>query len=1298
MATLLLQAAGAFLGGALGPVGSAIGSAAGAMLGYTIDRALIDSTRHVEGPRLSGARPYNAEEGAPLPRIYGTARLAGNMIWATRFEEESRTERQGGKGGPRTTTYSYYANVAFALCEGPIAGVRRVWADGRELDLERVQMRIHMGTATQGLDPLIESVQATANTPAYRDTAYAVFEHFSLADYGNRIPQFQFEIMRPVGAVNAGIRAVALIPGSTEYGLAPYPVTLETSPGASSAVNRHVLHAATDLTASLDELQALCPALEHVGLVVTWFGDDLRAGNCTIRPKVTFNGTGGLSDEWIVDGVARPDADLVTSVAGSAAYGGTPSDRSVIAAIQDIKARGLKVTLYPFVMMDIAHGNALPDPYGGAAQAAYPWRGRITSHPAPGRPGTADKTSAARVQVAAFSGGATAGSFAVTSNTVSYSGAGADWGYRRMVLHYAHLAAVAGGVDAFLVGSELRGLTALRDGANAFPFVEQLCDLAGEVRAICGPATKISYGADWSEYFGHQPADGTGDVYFHLDPLWAHPAIDAVGIDNYMPLADWRDGDEGGGNPEGFASPYDVAAMRAAIEGGEGHDWYYANAADRLARIRTPITDGAHGKPWVFSYKALQAWWGNQHFNRPGGIEAGGATAWVPQSKPIWFTEIGCPAVDKGPNQPNVFPDPKSSENAAPYFSSGGRADEAPAAFAEAHIGKWDADAPSFVSARNPVSAVYGSRMVERSRIYFWAWDARPYPAFPRRSDVWNDGSNWLLGHWLNGRLEGVRVGDLINAILRDSGEAPADVVGVTGSVGGYVIDRPTSVRAALEPVAELFGLTASSADGTLAFRGEDAGDSAVVELDDIAMEDGAPATQRTRTATHELPAETEIAFADRETDYQSAVARYVVPGATHRGRKQMQFPGVLEAGQASALVADWTRRVIAAREEIAFAVEPGRIDVEPGATVRLSAEEGISADYLVTEVELGAARRVKARQLRRVAPSPWRTRLQAPPLPPVMRSAPAMVAFVDLPMLPAASAPEDQLKVAVRARPWLAHGLYASASTSGYERRGLVTREATIGILAAPLPAGREAFFARSDELLVDLFTGALSSADDDDVLNGANLVAVEAANGEWEVLQFGSADEVSPGRWRLKRLLRGQFGTRPAMLAGAALSARLVVIDSAVISAGLAAGDVGLPRNWKVGPLGYDLGSGAFSTHAITGGLRAIRPPAPVHLRVRKRADGGRDVSWKRRSRLTGDRGIGFSPPLGEDVERYWLELRSGGTLKRSAELSSAGWTYAAAQIAVDFPAGGSASVTIRQIGNFASGDAASISFSTD
>src|SRR5690606_20630743 len=281
--------------------------------------------------------------------------------------------------------------------------------------------------------------QGAGNAPAYRGTAYAVIERFPIDDYGRRIPQVQFEVLRPVGDLHRRIRSVALIPGATEYGLSPTLVKKEIAPGETEAVNRHVLTAATDLEASLDELQMLLPNLESVSLVVTWFGTDLRAGACRIRPMVTESGGEGLSEDWRVSGVSRQEAQTVSRHGGKAANGGTPTDRSVIEAIAAIRSRGLKVALYPFIMMDVPAGNGLPDPYGASEQAAYPWRGRITCDPAPGRPGSADGTAAARMQIEALAGNAAPGDFSADDDTIVFSGDPDEWSYRRFLLHHAHL-------------------------------------------------------------------------------------------------------------------------------------------------------------------------------------------------------------------------------------------------------------------------------------------------------------------------------------------------------------------------------------------------------------------------------------------------------------------------------------------------------------------------------------------------------------------------------------------------------------------------------------------------------------------------------------------------------------------------------------------------------------------------------------------------------------------------------------------------------------------------------------------
>jgi len=1270
MATIVLQAAGGLLGGMLGPVGAAIGSAAGAMAGYAIDSALLGGSSHREGSRLTEQSLFEAEEGTPLPRIYGTMRTTGTLIWTTRFEEDATTTRDGAKGGSTTTEYSYYANAAFALCEGPISGIRRIWADGREIDQDAIEFRVYSGGEDQLQDPLIWERQGADNSPGYRGVAYVVFERLPLGDYGNRLPQFQFEVMRPVSTLNGRIRAVAMIPGATEYGYSPTPVTYEESEGETITVNRHNLQAPTDFVASLDELQALCPNLTTVALVVTWFGTDLRCGHCDILPGVTTRDDPGLSQPWQVSGVTRENAHLVSYHDGSAAYGGTPSDRSVMDAIAEIRGRGLKVALYPFIMMDVPVGNTLTDPYGNGPQAPYPWRGRVTCMPAPGQPGSVDKTSVARLQANAFCKGAIVTDFAPSGDTIAFSGASDDWGFRRLILHYAHLAAAAGGVDAFLIGSEMRGMSWLRDGDNAFPFVEQLCNLAGAVRSIVGPSVKLSYGADWTEYFGHQPADGSGDVFYHLDPLWSHTAIDAVAIDNYTPLSDWRDGDGRGVNPDGFATPNDLAGLRSQIAAGEGFEWFYASASDRTARIRTPITDGAYGKPWVFRYKDIVSWWSNQHVDRIGGVETGSPTGWVPQSKPIWFSELGCSATDKGPNQPNVFPDPKSSENFAPYFSSGGRDDLAQHNFLKAHYDRWAEGAPDFSLAANPVSAVYGGRMVDTSDIYLWAFDARPYPAFPQYSDVWADGGNWYLGHWLNGRLCGVTIGDLINGVLGDHGLQQANVERVEGAISGYLVSSPATVRATLEPFTDLFGLGCVEEGAALRFGVEGAQAAQDAAIEDFVVPDGGDVIERGRTASHDLPISATLSYRDIFRDHQTATSHASLGDTTVGGEASISVTGVIDPGIADALVQRWLQRQWASREQVTVSIRSSMIAAGETVSFPVLGDQA----YVVTEVETGISQRISARRLASSAASAAAAHPMVPPTPPAVPGGPPYVLLVDLPLTPDAATVEGQLRVALRARPWRSQLAFASPESEGFERRASITAPATIGLLTAAVGAGgMEGRVDRGTVITVSLLEGALASVTRAQLLNGANTAAIRSTSGAWEIVQFEQATETAPSVWSLANVLRGQLGTDDAMRSGLPQAAPFVLLNEALFPAGLRAGEVGLSLNWRFGPVGYDFSSTYYAQQSVTGGVRAQLPLSPVHLRAARLPSGDVYLSWVRRSRIDADNWLSEDVPLGEAYERYRIEiLDMDGVVRRSASAISPAWTYGHAEMIADFGIG--------------------------
>lgn len=1279
MATLVLAAAGSALGGVVGGsvagiAAPVLGKAIGALAGGMIDQALLgNGSRVVETGRVETLRIQGSREGTPISRVFGRTRVAGTVIWATRFRETVSETRAGGKGtapGATRRDHAYTVSLAIGLCEGPIDRIGRLWADGHEVALESLPLRLHRGAEDQPPDPLILALEGAGRAPGFRGTAYLVFEDLALAPWGNRVPQFSVEVFREAQAdpalspeiapsLRELVQGVALSPGSGEFSLDTEPVLRRIGPGRAVWENMNAVEPRADVLLSLDQLEEELPACRRVSLVVSWFGNDLRMGACRLMPGVEEPAKRTEPVDWRVAGLDRSAARPVGRTSdGRPVFGGTPSDRGVIQTIRELKARGIAVTFYPFILMDIAPGNCLPDPWGGPEQAPYPWRGRITLDRAPGQPGSADGMAAAADAVAAFFGAATPGDFTPNGESVTYSGP-AEWSLRRMVLHYAHLCALAGGVDAFCIGSELCGITRTRDGRNSYPAVAALRELAADVRAVLGPATRLGYAADWSEFFGHHPQDGTGDVLFHLDPLWADPAIDFVGIDNYMPLTDWRDGDthlDAGA----AASIYDLGYLRAGIEGGEGFDWYYASAADRIAQLRTPITDGAFGEPWVFRYKDIRSWWSLPHHERVDGRRSTSPTPWVPQSKPICFTELGCPAVDKGPNQPNVFLDAKSSESALPWFSSGAQDAHVQRRFLQAVLGYW-AD-----PANNPVSPGYGGPMVEPSAIHVWTWDARRWPDFPARSAIWADGANHATGHWITGRLGAAGLAETVAEICAAGGVTDVDVSELHGVVRGYALDRLGTARAALQPLMLAFGFDAVESGGVLRFVPRGGGAVATFEAGDlVARHDGAPLTLA-RSALLDSAGALRLTYVAGDGDYGAVCAESAgsaVPGARV---ETMELPLVLDAGEAAALVAAWREEAQAARATARFALPPSALAMEPGDVVRLVGVGSFRIDRLTmrSALEIEATSVGARRRSRGAASALWSGALPAP-LP-----APAEAVVLDLPVLGDGAAQEAP-RLAVAADPWPGPlAVWVAEGEDDWRWVAEVTRGAVLGTLAGPLPPGLPWRWWHGT-VSVQLHTGTLASAVPSAVLDGANRAAIEVTPGCWEVVQFASASLEAPGLWRLSGLLRGQGGTEALAVLGAGPGARFVLLDGAVVPLPLGAAAIGRHLELRVGPAGQGYDAPSVRTLAVAPRGEGLRPLAPVHARVERR-DGGVAVRWVRRSRLDADQWGGHEVLLGEESEAYAVSLVDGARLLREAVVSTPEFLYADAARLADGPVG--------------------------
>lgn len=1287
MATLVLAAAGAAVGGAIGGgiagIGAmALGQTAGAVVGGLIDQKILGGgSRAVTRGRASTLRVQASNEGAPIARVYGRMRVAGQVIWSTRFNEHLTTEDYGGKGGggPSQTVheYSYTISFAVALCEGPITRIGRIWADGRQINVDSLNWRLHRGTETQGPDPAIEAVEGEGNAPGFRGTAYMVFEDVPVGQFGNRVPQVSVEVFRrpksPEGVefgeegelrIHKIVKGVTMIPGSGEFVLETEPVREILGEGEEKFLNLNAFSDRTDAVVALDQLLDELPELESVSLVVSWFGDDLRCGMCQLRPGVEYAEKVTAPHVWQVGGETRETSYLVgRDGEGRPIYGGTPSDGSVVRYIRELKARGLRVLFYPFILMDIAAGNGKADPWGGAEQAVFPWRGRITSSKAAGQPGSPDQTPGAEVEVDDFFGDAQPGDFTPAGDTVLFAGSGGGR-YRRFILHYAHLCALAGGVDAFCIGSEMRGLTHVRSAKTVYPAVDRLKALAGDVRGVLGQGTKIGYAADWSEYFGHNPGDGSGDRIFHLDPLWADRHIDFVGIDYYAPLTDWRDGFD---HLDAQISPtiYDLDYLASRFEAGENYDWYYASDEDRRNQERTPITDW-YGEPWIWRAKDIKRWWREAHRDRIDGIRREETTDWIPCSKPIWLTEIGCGAVDKATNQPNVFVDPKSSENGLPVFSSGRRDDLIQRRMIQAMQLHWG------TGENNPWSARYSGRMLDLDNVHVWTWDARPWPAFPSRGDLWSDGGNYEYGHWLNGRVGEAGLDRVVAEICAEAGLTEIDVTRLHALLDGFVQKSTQSPRAALQALMIAFGFDAYESGGVVNFVMRGLAPAIELAADEV-VEDGAGAgrdIERARAPSSAALKEVRVGYLRTEASYQSGSAEAINPDGAAWGVEGSELPIAMSRGRAVEIAERWARESAIGRDAVAFALPAARLEIEPGDVVRFGPPG--EPEYRIDRIVEGGVRRAEGV---RIEPSVYQAGARdfgEDPEAPLDERPGAGVPGYRLMDVPWAVFGGDQDKgyAAVWSRPWPGTvALYASDRDDAYRAEGATSRPSTVAKLLGSMPKAQPWLWSRGAAVRVQMISGALSSADELAVLNGENLAALSSPLGGWELVQFRRAQLISTGVYELSEFLRGVGGTEPLIGDPTPAGAVLVMLDRRLIGVELGFEGLEQERHYRIGPAADDPGDDSYAHATWTWNGTARLPFAPVHLTADRQAGGDVLVTWIRRGRLDVDRWPASETPLFEETEAYRVRVRStAGVVVRQMQVTAPEFTYTTAMQGAD------------------------------
>ena len=138
-----------------------------------------------------------AEYGSAVPEIIGTTRTSGNIIYYDDFtaHEHKETQRSGKGGGSKTVsiTYTYTVAIIFALCEGAIKGLGKVWKnkDIYNYPSDEIGMTLYYGTNEQQPWPYVVGKHPEKALP-YKGLAYMA----GVIDLGSNasLPNFNFEV------------------------------------------------------------------------------------------------------------------------------------------------------------------------------------------------------------------------------------------------------------------------------------------------------------------------------------------------------------------------------------------------------------------------------------------------------------------------------------------------------------------------------------------------------------------------------------------------------------------------------------------------------------------------------------------------------------------------------------------------------------------------------------------------------------------------------------------------------------------------------------------------------------------------------------------------------------------------------------------------------------------------------------------------------------------------------------------------------------------------------------------------
>ena len=514
--------------------------------------------------------------------------------------------------------------------------------------------------------------------------------------------------------------------------------------------------------------------------------------------------------------------------------------------------------------------------------------------------------------------------------------------------------------------------------------------------------------------------------------------------------------------------------------------------------------------------------------------------------------------------------------------------------------------------------------------------------------------------------------------------------------VCGYVHDQRQPVRQDLEALAEAYFFGAAFIEGKLKFFKRGGGSIQTIPEDDLRAHgagDERPnfSVSETYPAQIDLPRRLDVQYRDEDRNYEQGNqhAARNVRNVASKEEIAINLPMVFTADQARAIAErhlydSWIEK------PSKFSLPPKYLNLTPGDVVTISFTSGNSSRQRLSKVALGANFVIECEAVlddavlhTAVISAPGATpHIESPPsIEPI---APTSFEILDIPML---RETDNEISPYIVAAPSV-DGVWRGTSVVTSKDGGLTWVDASV--ITSPAVLG----FATT--VLADVVrwtvwddasTVTVQLATDEMELENAAPLTVLANQANYavlgdELIAFKTAVPLGNRKWMLAGFLRGRRGTELAMSTHK-VAERFVLLDPASVQRlTLATSESNLPRDYRAISIGdsfEDATSVSFTARGVP-----LRPYSPAHVTGARDGSNNLTIAWVRRSRFAGSWRLGIYPPVGEDFEKYEIDVVSGTTVVRTLTAQNAQTVvYSAANQTTDgFTPGNPITVKVYQL----------------